>query len=83
MQDVVLADGTFIPAGTLCSVPSYCPHHDEEKYDGANDFKPFRFSDSKEAGSTRQQFVNTSDDFMAFGRGKHAWCVIISVLSSD
>ncbi|TFK90085.1 cytochrome P450 [Polyporus arcularius HHB13444] len=72
MQDTVLADGTFIPAGTLCSVPSYCPHHDEEKYDGANDFKPFRFSDSKEAGSTRQQFVNTSDDFMAFGRGKHA-----------
>ncbi len=83
MQDVVLADGTFIPAGTLCSVPSYCPHHDEEKYDGANDFKPFRFSDSKEAGSTRQQFVNTSDEFMAFGRGKHAWYVIISVSSSD
>ncbi|TFK90057.1 cytochrome P450 [Polyporus arcularius HHB13444] len=72
MQDIVLADGTFIPAGTLCVVPSYPPHHDEETYDGADDFKPFRFLDSKEAGSTRQQFVNTSDEFMAFGRGKHA-----------
>ncbi|KAI0706289.1 cytochrome P450 [Cerioporus squamosus] len=72
MQDVVLVDGTFLPTGTLCAVPGYCPHHDEEKYDGANDFKAFRFSDTKEAGGTRQQFVNTFDEFMAFRRGKHA-----------
>ncbi|RPD64607.1 cytochrome P450 [Lentinus tigrinus ALCF2SS1-7] len=72
MQDITLADGTFLPAGTLLAVPSYSPHHDEEKYEGANEFKPFRFSDSEDAGSTRHQFVNTSDEYMAFGRGKHA-----------
>lgn len=74
MKDVILSDGTVIPAGTLCGVAAECTHLDEDSYDDAAVFKPFRFADMREDESERikYQYVNTSPEYVAFGHGKHA-----------
>lgn len=84
MKDVILSDGTVIPAGTLCGVAAECTHLDEDSYDDAAVFKPFRFADMREDESERikYQYVNTSPEYVAFGHGKHAWFVLSKVSSS-
>ncbi|KAI0719015.1 cytochrome P450 monooxygenase [Fomitopsis betulina] len=65
MKDVVLSNGTVIPAGTIV----------EELYKDAAEFKPFRFSDVREKGGAdaqRQQFHTPTAEYIAFGHGKHA-----------
>ncbi|EJF67303.1 cytochrome P450 [Dichomitus squalens LYAD-421 SS1] len=73
VQDVKLVDGTYLPRGTLFAFAGQATHTDTTNYDGADEFDPFRFSDVREGGdSARHQYVNTSSDYIAFGRGKHA-----------
>ncbi len=76
-KDVTLVDGTVIPKGTFVAPPQSATHLNEEYYPDANTFDPFRFSRAREAQGQelKHQFVNTSTEFIAFGHGKHAWCV--------
>ncbi|EIW64154.1 cytochrome P450 [Trametes versicolor FP-101664 SS1] len=73
-KDITLSDGTFIPKGTLLSVPVYSMHHDDSLYEDAASFDAFRFSRMREhAGeAAKHQYVNTSVDYASFGHGKHA-----------
>jgi len=75
MKDFTFSDGTFIPKGTLVVVPSRCLHLDNEHYDNAHVFDPFRFSNvrDEEGDGTKYQFVSTSMEYLSFGHGKHAW----------
>lgn len=41
--DYTLADGTRIPKGALLSAAQAPTHHDEANYDGAGEFRPWRF----------------------------------------
>ncbi|PIL31304.1 cytochrome P450 [Ganoderma sinense ZZ0214-1] len=73
MKDITLADGTYLPEGCLFAFAGQATHSDSRNYDRSEHFEPFRFSDLREAGeSTRHQFVNTSSEYIPFGRGKHA-----------
>ena len=71
----MLSNGTFIPRGTLLSVAAYSHHRDETIYDDPDVFDPFRYSRLREVeGEGRKhQFVNTSNHYVAFGMGGHAW----------
>ena len=61
-------------------------HHDERFYENADAFEPFRFAEIREDNSegVKYQFVSTAIDYLPFGLGKHAWCVVfISSFSTD
>ena len=78
---MTLSDGTFLPKGTLVSAAMWATHHDEAVYPDADVFDPFRFARMRGAGEgegTKHQFVHTSPDYIAFGHGKHAWCVALA-----
>ncbi|KAI0732428.1 cytochrome P450 [Fomitopsis betulina] len=72
--DIRLSDGTVIPAGTMVGAAADATHWDDDNYDDASIFNPFRFSDMREDESERikHQFVSTSPEYVPFGHGKHA-----------
>ncbi|KAH9837371.1 cytochrome P450 [Rhodofomes roseus] len=74
MIDIRLADGTVIPAGTLVGAAADATHWDDDNYDDAGVFNPFRFSDMRadESERIKHQFVSTSPEYVPFGHGKHA-----------
>ena len=79
-MDVTLSDGTVLPKGTVVVAAAHPLHHDEVNYADPSVFDPFRFSRmrEREGEGTKHQFVNTSPEYVAFGHGKHAWCVFYS-----
>lgn len=80
VKDFTFLDGTLIPKGTLVSAPIRAVHFDEEKYEHADVFDSWRFAkmeNARDSESLRNEFVNTRPDFLSFGLGKHAWCVVL------
>ena len=75
LKDFKFSDGTVLPAGTLVSVPLYATLNDEFTYSNPSKFDPNRFSSSNNHG-TRTQMVTPSTEFLHWGLGKHAWCVL-------
>jgi cytochrome P450 len=78
LKDFKFFDGTVLPAGTFISVPLYATLHDESTYSNPFKFDPNRFLSSNNHGSdgTRTQMVTSSMDYLSWGLGKHAWCVL-------
>jgi cytochrome P450 len=77
LRDFRFSDGTVLPSGTFISVPLHATHHDESRYRDPEVFDPSRFAVSKDGGVGRHhQAVTPSVDYIPWGLGKHAWCVI-------
>ncbi|KAG9310147.1 cytochrome P450 [Chiua virens] len=74
LKDFTFSDGTFIPKGTSIVVPSRSLHLDNDNYENAHEFDPFRFSNMRgeEGEGTKHHFVSTSLEYLPFGHGKHA-----------
>ncbi|PSS38083.1 hypothetical protein PHLCEN_2v63 [Hermanssonia centrifuga] len=74
MQDFTFSDGTFVPKGSLVSVAAGPMHQDEEFYENAEIFNPWRFVDMREeeGEGTKHQMVSTSLEYVTFGHGRHA-----------
>ncbi|EGO05393.1 hypothetical protein SERLA73DRAFT_174534 [Serpula lacrymans var. lacrymans S7.3] len=73
VKDFTLADGTFIPAGTMIAVATSPTHHDKEIYKNPDVFDPSRFINDKQEGKqASDQMVSTSPSYLAFGHGKNA-----------
>ncbi|KAL5334133.1 cytochrome P450 [Aspergillus crustosus] len=77
LVDGVETDGGIkLPKGTVFSFLSQPAHVDEETYEDALKYDPFRFSRIREAADPSKgntlSFVSTSPDFLAFSHGKHA-----------
>jgi cytochrome P450 len=86
LKDFTFSDGTFIPKGTMIGVASESLHHDEKFYENANVFEPFRFAEMHEEDpeGANYQFISTAIEYLPFGHGKRAWCVVfISSSSTD
>ncbi|KAF2758980.1 cytochrome P450 [Pseudovirgaria hyperparasitica] len=69
MQDIVLKDGTLIPAGTHVAIATDpTPWEDVDSFDG------FRWSKLREqpGQDTKHHFVATGPDSLSFGHGSHA-----------
>ncbi|KAI6103575.1 cytochrome P450 [Pisolithus sp. B1] len=74
MSDFTLADGTFIPRGTILAFPVYEMHHDDSVFENPNAFEPFRFAETrnKESKGSGHQMVTLTPDVLSFGLGTHA-----------
>ena len=75
LQDFTFSDGTFVPKDDHICTAIPMTHHNEDLYDNAREFNPWRFSDMRdETGEgTKHQMVNTTPEYLVFGLGRHAW----------
>ncbi|KAG2159653.1 cytochrome P450 [Suillus bovinus] len=73
MRPFVFSDGTVIPSGTHVVVASLPMHLDEEYFESASEFQPFRFSQQREDTEDLQSLLaSTSASYIPFGYGLHA-----------
>jgi cytochrome P450 len=76
-EGVTMPDGRHLPLGAKVGVTSYAVHHDEGVYKDAMRFEPWRFCGEDEASvrsrAGKYNMVTSSDTYMAFSHGKHAW----------
>ncbi|KAF9236824.1 cytochrome P450 [Melanogaster broomeanus] len=74
MKDFTFSDGTVIPEGAHISAAARCMHLDNELYENADVFDPFRFSNIREEDGEEfeHQFVFPKPEYLSFGHGRHA-----------
>lgn len=62
----------------MISAPAACLHLDDNIYENAATFDPFRFVKMQEADGegTKYHMVSTSLDYLPFGHGRNAWYVL-------
>lgn len=75
-RPIRLSTGETIPAGVVIETPVHAVTRDPEIFEDPDEFKPFRFYEMREDGSTedaaRNQFVSISTKYLSFGYGRHA-----------
>ncbi|KAF9236822.1 cytochrome P450 [Melanogaster broomeanus] len=71
MKDFTFSDGTVIPKGTSVFAASRSIHLDNELYENAEAFDPFRFAEG-DRDSVKHRFDSTSPEYLSFGYGRHA-----------
>ncbi|KAF9237106.1 cytochrome P450 [Melanogaster broomeanus] len=74
MKDATFSDGTVIPKGTIVTFAAAATYHDNEHYENADMFDPFRFANMRDEDGegVKHQFVSTGPEYMPFGYGRHA-----------
>ena len=86
LHPFTLSNGQTIPVDTLVGIPMDAVHRDGEIYPNPEEFDGFRFLKlHEEEGDTsvnRHQAVSTSPEQLAFGLGRHVWCVSCQRFSS-
>ena len=72
---VVLPDGQKVPVGTWLCVLSGNIQRDNDFYDDAQTYKPFRFVHKlAESGGDKAPLLPlTNEKYLTFGYGRHAW----------
>ena len=81
MKKVIAKDGITIPSGehlpygAKVGVTAYAIHHDESAYHHAHAYDAFRFCGTPDDKAAPANLVTSSDTFMAFSHGRHAWYV--------
>lgn len=84
-EGITTPDGVHIAKGNYVVVPGYATLHNADLYPDPDEFKPFRFSEKCGQQQTlspadeddsleraRQQWATTSNEYLAFGHGRHA-----------
>ena len=90
---ITLPSGHFIPKGAWMCADAVDLHHDSRFYPKPEIYDPFRFAKKQDDELTEadketlaekasiyrknQALVTTSDIFLSFGYGKHAWYVLL------
>jgi len=69
------SDGTYVPKGSWVVSPAREIHSDAKIYENPTEFDGFRFSRIREqqGQEAKHQMVSLSNDYLAFGTGRHAW----------
>lgn len=70
---VELPDGSHIPHGTKVGVSGYSIHHDDDIYKDAMKYDAFRFAPAADGKGKVLALVTTSEKFLGFSHGSHAW----------
>jgi len=83
LQPFTFSNGVTVPAGNFIACAALQTHMDEEYYEDAEVFNPWRFSDMREnAGeSVKHHMVATGPENINFGHGRHAWYAITELLT--
>lgn len=71
---VTTPSGVHLPEGIKVATHSYPIMKDPALYDAPDEFRPFRFAERRgeSVDTVRQAFSTTSNDYFAFGVGRHA-----------
>lgn len=77
------SNGLWLPKGSKICVPTYALHVEDELYADAATFDGYRFSkpwkgpedDREERDARKASMLSVTDDYFAFGGGKHTWFV--------
>lgn len=75
-RGVTLPDGSHLPRGTKVGISGYSVHHDDDRYPDAATYDAFRFArpaDDDNNNGKPCTLVSTSEHFMGFSHGSHAW----------
>lgn len=81
-EGVRLPSGEHLPFGTNVGFHQYPIHRDEDIYERATEFRPWRFLTEDEKGVKRGvPLVQTTGTWLGFSHGRHAWYVSPSLLS--
>ncbi|KIJ21175.1 hypothetical protein PAXINDRAFT_65823 [Paxillus involutus ATCC 200175] len=74
MKDFTFSDGTVVPKGTFVVTATQATHLDNEIYENAGTFDPFRFANMHEEDGegAKHSSVSIHSGYLAFGHGKHA-----------
>lgn len=76
LVDYTLSDGTFLPKGTNIACNAMSVHHQAANYPNPDEFDGSRFArirEDVEDESAKNQLVATSNEYLTFGHGRHAW----------
>jgi cytochrome P450 len=71
MSDYTFSNGVTLPKGTALSVDT-TPMHMGSEYENPEEFDPWRFYNIQQKTGKRSDITTTSNDFLAFGHGRHA-----------
>ncbi|KAG9311584.1 cytochrome P450 [Chiua virens] len=73
-KDFTFSDGTFIPKGTMIGIATRSLHLDDNLYENARAFEPFRFDamQSEDKVDIKYRLTSTGMEYLPFGHGKHA-----------
>ena len=83
LVDYQLSDGTFLPKGTFIAANTAAIHYNNPDLLNPGQFDGFRFSrlnNEDNDGARKNQYATTSNDYLPFGHGRHAWSVFISFI---
>ncbi|KAF9244077.1 cytochrome P450 [Melanogaster broomeanus] len=74
LKDFRFSDGKVIPKGAFLAVATRATHLDDELYENAHKFDPFRFANMRgeDEDGTNNQFVSLTPEYLPFGLGRHA-----------
>ncbi|KIK79214.1 hypothetical protein PAXRUDRAFT_161911 [Paxillus rubicundulus Ve08.2h10] len=74
MKDFTFSDGTEVPQGTMVAIASQAARLDNEVYENADMFDPFRFANMRDedGDDAKHSFASTSPEYLTFGHGRHA-----------
>lgn len=77
MRDFVFSDGTFIPKGTIVHAPIKLVQTESKYYEDPLEFRPWRFVTTSpgEGAHSVTSSTTASPGYIAFGLGRHTWCV--------
>lgn len=76
LQDFTFSNGVRIPKGGIIQAVANPLHHDSRFYPRPKEFLPWRYyelAQQEHKGSKRYDSVTPSEEYLAWGRGKHAW----------
>jgi hypothetical protein len=75
IQDYTFQDGSSVSKGTYIGIPNHAIHYDPVYYENPYAFDGYRFSNQRlEPGTmTKWRFSASSNQFFAFGHGRHIW----------
>ena len=78
LKDFTFSDGTLVPKGTHIVTAFLPAQHDPDFYGDPETFNPWRYSDAREreGDSVRHALTSPNPDYLIFGIGRHAWCVM-------
>ncbi|PCH44171.1 cytochrome P450 [Wolfiporia cocos MD-104 SS10] len=74
LKTATFSNGVVVPPGVLIAAAAASTHFDDDLYEDATIFKPFRFVEKRKADgeATKHQFVSSTPDYVFFGLGRHA-----------
>ncbi len=79
-EGIDLPSGEHIPCGVMVGITASGAHYDNSIYPNAEEYQPFRFTDDLSTSdivdglqSRHSPMVTTTDNYLAFSHGSHAW----------